>query len=168
MAISQHRTSVLFILFIRRTGWLWIYTSRTTEGRPSSWRSSWSHFYPAGLAPFRGLVPLGWRNLVPILPMAHPLGGGSYIYIVRGLGLWCWMPLSTIFQLYRVGQFSWRGENRSTRRKSPIFHKSLTNCLIIYTSPWAGFELTTLVVIGTDCTGSCKSNYHTTTTAPSL
>ena len=25
----------------------------------------------------------------------------------------------------------------------------------------AGFELTTLVVICTDCTGSCKSNYHT-------
>ena len=33
---------------------------------------------------------------------------------------------------------------------------------------WAGFKLTTLVVIGTDCTGSCKSNYHLimTTTAP--
>jgi hypothetical protein len=31
-------------------------------------------------------------------------------------------------------------------------------------------ELTTLVVIGTDCTGSCISNSHTitTTTAPSL
>jgi len=28
------------------------------------------------------------------------------------------------------------------------------------------FELTTLVVIGTDCTGSCKSNYDMTTTAP--
>ena len=26
-----------------------------------------------------------------------------------------------------------------------------------------GFELTTLVVIGTDCIGSCKSNYHTIT-----
>jgi hypothetical protein len=25
---------------------------------------------------------------------------------------------------------------------------------------WAGFELTTLVVIGTDCIGSYKSNYH--------
>ena len=25
---------------------------------------------------------------------------------------------------------------------------------------WAGFELTTLVMIGTDFTGSCKSNYH--------
>ena len=32
------------------------------------------------------------------------------------------------------------------------------------------FELTTFVVIGTNCTGSCKSNYHaiTTTTAPSV
>ena len=30
-----------------------------------------------------------------------------------------------------------------------------------YTSPCAGFKLSTLVVIGTDCTGSCKSNYHT-------
>ena len=28
----------------------------------------------------------------------------------------------------------------------------------------AGFELTTLVVIGTGCLGSCKSNYHTITT----
>jgi len=32
-----------------------------------------------------------------------------------------------------------------------------------YTSPWAGFELTRLVVIGIDCIGSCKSNYHTIT-----
>ena len=51
--------------------------------------------------------------------------------------------------------------------------KSLTNfltqCCIKYTSlAWAGFELTTLVVIGTDCTCSCKSNYHMTTTAPGL
>jgi hypothetical protein len=32
-----------------------------------------------------------------------------------------------------------------------------------------GFVLTTLVVIGTDCKGGCKSNYHmiTTSTAPS-
>ena len=26
---------------------------------------------------------------------------------------------------------------------------------------WAGFDLTTLVMIRTDCTGSCKFNYHT-------
>ena len=29
---------------------------------------------------------------------------------------------------------------------------------------WAGFELTALVLIGTDCLGNCKSNYHTITT----
>jgi hypothetical protein len=32
-----------------------------------------------------------------------------------------------------------------------------------YTLPWSRFELTTSVVVGTDCIGSCKSNYHTIT-----
>jgi hypothetical protein len=40
----------------------------------------------------------------------------------------------------------------------------ITECYIEYTLPWTGFEMTTLVVIGTDCIGSCKSNYHTITT----
>jgi len=31
-----------------------------------------------------------------------------------------------------------------------------------------GFELTILVVIGTDCTCNCKSNYHTITTTTTL
>jgi hypothetical protein len=30
------------------------------------------------------------------------------------------------------------------------------------------FKLTTSVVIGTDCIGSCKSNYHTITSTPGL
>jgi hypothetical protein len=33
--------------------------------------------------------------------------------------------------------------------------------IIVYTSHWSRFELTTSVVIDTDCIGSCKSNYHT-------
>ena len=33
---------------------------------------------------------------------------------------------------------------------------------------WAGFELTTLFVIGTDCTCSYRSNYHIITTTTSL
>jgi hypothetical protein len=34
---------------------------------------------------------------------------------------------------------------------------------MLYSSPWSKFELTTTVVIGTDCLGSCKSNNHTIT-----
>jgi hypothetical protein len=50
-----------------------------------------------------------------------------------------------------------------------LFPKTLF-LFIKYTSPWRGFELTTLVVIGTDCISSYKSNYHTitTTTAPHI
>jgi hypothetical protein len=50
--------------------------------------------------------------------------------------------------------------NRSTRRKPPTCPKSLTNfitqCCIKYTSPWSGFKLTTLLIIGTDCISSCR------------
>jgi hypothetical protein len=35
--------------------------------------------------------------------------------------------------------------------------------IMLYTSPWSRFDLTTSVVIGTDCIGSCKSIYHTIT-----
>jgi hypothetical protein len=42
--------------------------------------------------------------------------------------------------------------------------------IMLYTSPWPRFELTTSVVKGTDCIVSCKSNYHTITamTTPNL
>jgi hypothetical protein len=36
--------------------------------------------------------------------------------------------------------------------------------IMLYNSPYSRFELTTSVVIGTDCKGSFKSNYHTVTT----
>jgi hypothetical protein len=69
-----------YLRLIRRTGWLWISTSRTTDGRPFKPKKLSVPFLcpgvPAGLTPFRGLVPLGRRNLVPILPPAHPLWGG--------------------------------------------------------------------------------------------
>jgi len=35
--------------------------------------------------------------------------------------------------------------------------------IMLHSSPWLRFELTTSMVIGTDCIGSCKSNYHTIT-----
>ena len=58
------------------------------------------------------------------------------------------------------------GGNRSTQRKHDLLQ--VTDKLyhiMLFTSPWTGFELTS-VVIGTDCIGSCKSNYYTMT-APS-
>ena len=55
------------------------------------------------------------------------------------------------------------GGNQSTRRKPLTCRKSLTNfitqCCIEYISPKTGFKLTMLLVIGTDCRRSCKSNY---------
>jgi uncharacterized membrane protein len=59
-------------------------------------------------------------------------------------------------------------ETRVPRENHRHFSKWVTNfitlCCIEHTSPWAEFELSTLVMMGTDCTGSCKSNYHTITT----
>ena len=79
MAISQHGTSVLFTSHPkdRLVVNLYISHNRRTPFKPK--KLSVPFLFPGvpvGLTPFRGLVPLGWRNLVPILPPAHPLGGG--------------------------------------------------------------------------------------------
>jgi hypothetical protein len=63
------------------------------------------------------------------------------LYYIEVLG--CLSPLLTIFQLY---------------------HSTWSSVLLVEENGKnhrAGFELKTLVVIGTDCTCSWKSNYHT-------
>jgi hypothetical protein len=81
-------------------------------------------------------------------------------------GFGCLAPLLTTFILYRrrkpecMGQSSYLSLSAKTNvvSSTPLY-ESLK-----------GFELTTLVAIVTDCTGNCKSNYHTiiATTAPHI
>ena len=77
-----------------------------------------SQYYPLILGAFWSNDFYFWKKWVHF---------NMYLTFYIGLFvLWCLMPLSTIFQLYRGGQFYWWW-NRNTRRKPLTFHNSLTN-----------------------------------------
>jgi hypothetical protein len=52
------------------------------------------------------------------------------------------------------------GENH---RPAASHWQTWSHNVVMSTPAWVGFALTTLVVIGTDCIGSCKCNYDTIT-----
>ena len=79
------------------------------------------------------------------------------------------MPLST-----NISVISWRslllaeeaGVPGETHRPAASQCQTISHNVVSSTPrhEWASNSTTTLVVVGTDCVGSCKSNYHTITT----
>jgi hypothetical protein len=101
-------------------------------------------------------------------------------------GIWPWKSrywLGTCIQFVRINKSF---DTKISLNAEMVLHNNISNNIklqgtyivytdklyhiMLYTSPWSRFELTTSVVIGTYYIGSCKSNYQTitATTAPSL
>ena len=105
----------------------------------------------------------GWN-----LQVAPKIGSPTYYCLFVWCGL---MPLWTIFHLYRGSQFyCWRKPEDPQKITDLWEVTDKLYHIMFYTSSWSRFELTTSVVIGTDCIGSCNFNYNTitTTTSPLL
>ena len=77
---------------------------------------------------------------------------GKWSHVCLFDGVYC--HFQQCFSYIVVVSFIGGGHRRTTDK---LYH------IMLYTLPWSRFELTTSVMIGIDCIGSCKSDYHTIT-----
>ena len=83
-----------------------------------------------------------------------------------GLGLWCLMPLSTIFQLYRGGRFYWWRKPQYPEKTTDLSQVTKTLSHVVSSTPrLSGIRIHNVNGdICTVCIGSYKPNYQTITT----
>jgi hypothetical protein len=103
---------------------------------------------------------LSYSNDFQALWTCHTIAGGWLVCF--GLEPWWLTHLSSIFQLYRGGQFYWWRKTEETEKTTDLLQLIAKHYhIMLHTTPWARLEPATLMMIGTDC--RCKSNYHTFT-----
>ena len=94
------------------------------------------------------------------------------IYLMSCLCSVCLMEIKATFNTIPVISWRWvllveeTGEPEKTTDLPQVTDKLYH--IMLYTTSWSRFELTTSVVIGTDCICSCKSNSYTITATTTL
>jgi len=102
------------------------------------------------------MAAMGWV----ISLITKRIWSSSRLYILNQNLIWYWVRVMVFNVTFNnISGISWRSvllveEIRLPGEKhwQTLSHNAVS---------WAGLELTTLVVISTDCKSSCKSNYHT-------